>query len=85
MGNLAAHHTGIALHGKDLRNAAARIDAVICVIALLIILVQILLRGMEGIRILHRKLTHADKTAPCARLIPELGLYLVDHEGIIGV
>ena len=81
--DLAAHHAGIGADRHDLGHAAARKDAVIRIIAALIVGLQIGLRGMEGIRVLHGELAHADQTAAAAGLIAELGLDLIDHEGIL--
>ena len=85
MRNAAAHHAGIGLHGDEIFAAAALENAVIGVIGAAVVALQVSLRGVEGIGVLHRKFTHADQTASCARLIAELRLNLVDHEREIGV
>ena len=81
--DLAAHHAGVGADRHHLGHAAAREYAVISVVAALIVGLQIGLRGMEGIRVLHRELTHADQAAAAAGLVAELGLYLIDHERIL--
>ena len=81
----AAHHTGVGLYRDNFRHACAAIDVDVCLIALLIVCFQILLRGMEGICVLHRELTHTNQTAAGARLITELGLNLIDHKRILRI
>ena len=53
--------------------------------AAVVILLQILLRGVEGIGVLHGEFAHADHTGAGSCLVAEFGLNLVDHEGIFGV
>ena len=38
---------------------------------------------MEGVGVLHGKLPDTDEAAPGPGLVPELGLDLVDHEGVL--
>ena len=85
MRNAAAHHAGIGFDGYHLWNARTRKNAVISVIAFLIVALKILLRGMEGIGVLHGELTNADETAARATLVAELGLNLIYHKGILCV
>ena len=85
MRDVAAHHAGVGLDGNHLGNACARINALVSLVAAHVVFLKILLRGVEGIRVLHRELAHSDKTAAGTRLIAELCLYLVDHERILGV
>ena len=40
---------------------------------------------MEGVGVLHGEFAHADQAAAAAGLVAELGLNLIDHEGILGV
>ena len=53
--------------------------------ALFVIIVQVLLAGVEGVSVLHSELTHTDQPGSGARLVPELGLNLIDHKGVLGV
>ena len=85
VGDLAAHHAAVGRDGDDVAHARAEEDAVVRVIADLVVALQILLGGVEGVRVLHGELAHADQAAAAARLVAELGLDLVDHEGILGV
>ena len=85
VGDLAAHHAAVGGDGHDLGHACAGEDAVVGVIADLVVALQILLGGMEGIGVLHGELAHADQAAAAAGLVAELGLDLIDHEGILGV
>ena len=85
MGEAAAHHAGIGGHGDDLRHAGPGKDPLIGLVAAVIILFQILLGGVEGIGVLHGKFADADQAGPGTGLVPELGLNLIDHEGILGV
>ena len=83
--DLAAHHAAVGGHRHHLGHAAAGVDAVVGVVAAGVVLFQILLGGVEGVGVLHGELAHADQAAAAAGLVAELGLDLVDHEGILGV
>ena len=85
VGDLAAHHAAVGGHRHHLGHAAAGVDAVVGVVAAHVVLLQILLGGVEGVGVLHGELAHADQAAAAAGLVAELGLDLVDHEGILGV
>ena len=85
VGDLAAHHAAVGGHGHDLGHARAGVDAVVGLVALHVVFLQILLGGVEGVCVLHGELAHADQAATAAGLIAELGLNLIDHEGILGV
>ena len=85
MGDASTHHTGVGLDRYHLRHANAGENAPIGLIAFFIIALQVLLRGVEGVGILHREFPHADQPATAARLVAEFRLDLIDHEGIIGV
>ena len=81
--NLAAHHARIGRNGNDFRYAYAGIYALIRAVAALIIPLQILLRGMERIAVLHCKFAHPYKAAAGTGLVAELGLYLIYHKGVL--
>ena len=83
MAHLAAHHAGVGFDGDDLGDARPGVDALIGPVAAVVILFQILLGGMEGVGVLHGKLPDTDEAAPGPGLVPELGLDLVDHEGVL--
>ena len=85
MRNAAAHHAGIGFDGYYLGNARTRKNAVISVIAFPVVALEILLRGVEGIGVLHGELTNADETAARTTLVAELGLNLIYHKGILCV
>ena len=85
VGDAATHHAGVGLDRYDLGDACASKYAVICVVALLIVLFKIFLRGVERISVLHREFTNADKSAARASLVAELRLNLIYHERILGV
>ncbi|MNC57633.1 hypothetical protein D3C75_1073110 [compost metagenome] len=82
MGHTSAHHTRIRSNGNHLGKPDAGEDALISPVALPVIISQIHLGHVEGIRILHGEFPDADQSAAGAGFIPELGLDLVDHEGI---
>ena len=83
MAHLAAHHAGVGLDGDDLGDARPGIDALIGPVASVVIFLEILLGGVEGVGVLHGELPHPDEAAPGPGLVPELGLDLVDHEGVL--
>jgi hypothetical protein len=85
MGDVSAHHTGIGFDRYHLRHADTLEDALVCCVAFLVILLQIFLAGMEGVSILHRKLTHTDQSGSRTGLITEFCLDLIDHKRIFGV
>ena len=85
MGNVSAHHTGIGFDRYHLRHADTLKDTLVCCVAFLVILLQIFLAGMEGVSILHRKLTHTDQSGSRTGLITEFCLDLIDHKRILGV
>ena len=82
MAHLAAHHAGVGLDGDDLGDARPGIDALIGPVAPVVIFLEILLGGVEGVGVLHGELADPDEAAPGTGLVPELGLDLVDHEGV---
>ena len=82
---VAAHHARIRADRDHLWNAHAREYSFVCAKAPLVIALEVFLRGMEGIGVLHRELPHADQAPARARLVPELGLDLVDHERVFRV
>ena len=85
VGNASAHHAGVGLYGDHFGNAGAGVDTLIRLVAAHVVLLKILLGGVEGVRVLHGELADSDKTAAGTCLVAELGLYLVDHERILGV
>ena len=83
MRNITAHHARIGFDGYHVLRACALENTDVCFISTLIILFKILLRSMERIRVLHRKLTNADKSAAGTRFVAEFGLKLVYHKRIL--
>ena len=81
----ASHHTGIGFDDDDIFKPDAAEYTLVSGIYAAVILLEILLRGMEGVCVLHSEFAHTDKTAAGTRLVAELCLYLVDHERIFGV
>ena len=82
VGHAATHHTGVCCYSDYFGHTGAGVNTLISAQATCIILLQILLRGMEGICILHGELAHADQTGTGTGLVAELGLDLIDHKGI---
>ena len=79
MGHAAAHHAGVGKDGDDVLHADAAEDAFVGGMGLLIIGVQVLLRGMETVGVLHRELADADQAGARTRLVAVFRLDLVDH------
>ena len=77
----AAHHAGVGQDGHDVLHADAAEDAFVGGVELLIVRVQVLLRGVETVRVLHRELADAEQAGARTRLVAVLGLDLVDHHG----
>ncbi len=76
----AAHHARIRLEIYKILKTYASEYAVIGVIHPLVIFIQVLLRRVKRISVLHSELAHSDKSSARARLVSELGLYLIDHK-----
>ena len=83
MGDAAAHHTGIRFDGHDFGDAGPLENTVVGIVALLIVILQVLLAGMEGIGVLHGKFTDTDHAGAGPCLVTEFPLDLVDHERIL--
>ena len=83
MGYISTHHTGIRLNSDNLRNTCLLENAIVCMITYIIVLLEIFLRRMERISILHCKLTHTDHSGSWSCLVTELSLNLVDHKRIL--
>ena len=75
----AAHHIGVALYRNKILYAATTENAIICLITFIVITEEVVPGGMEGVCVLHGKLSDADKSAAGARLVTEFCLYLINH------
>jgi len=65
--------------------AAAAEDVLVGLEHLLVAHVQALPVGVEAVEVLHAELAQADDAAPRPRLVPELGLDLVDQDGQVAI
>ena len=79
-GGIAADLTGVGDYGQGLK-AAALADAGIGVLHVIVDLLQALLRGGEGIAVLHDELAAAHEAEAGAHLIAELILDLIQVDG----
>ena len=61
MRNSAAHHSGVGFHRHHFRHAATGENALIGVIADVIIPFQVFLRGVEGVSVFHREFAGTDQ------------------------
>ena len=77
--NLSAHNTAVGLHRDEVFKPDAPIYSHICVIHLFVIRIQIFLRSVERVGVLHQKLPNANKPTARTRLVTVFGLNLVYH------
>ena len=77
----AAHHAGVGQNGDDVLHTDAAENAFVSGMKFLIIGIQILLRSMKTVSILHRELADTDQTGARTGFVAVLGLDLVDHHG----
>ena len=80
----ASHDAGIGLHRQRL-HAAARKDIQVSLIDARVIGVQALHVGVKAVAIFHDELAHAHQAPTGTRLVAELGLNLIDHQGELAV
>ena len=85
VGQAAAHHAGVGRHGDDLGDAGAGEDPLVGLVGAVVVLLEVLLGGMEGVGILHGEFADADEAGAGAGFVAEFGLDLVDHEGVARV
>ena len=80
---ISTHHTGIRCNGYDLRNTTLFKNTIVCMVTYIIVFLQIFLRCVERISILHSKLTYANHSGTRSCLITKLSLELIDHKRIL--
>ena len=85
MGDFATHHAGVGCNGNNLGDACLGKNALVSLVALVVVLFQIRLASVEGVSILHCEFAHANKSGLWTRLIAEFCLDLVNHKGVFVV
>ena len=84
MGHGAAHHAHIGIDRYHVQPAAAK-DVEIRLIDLWIVAIQVLLRDVGAVGVLHGELAQSNRPGARTRFIAKLGLYLVEHHRQLAV
>ena len=80
MGDLASHHAAVRPDDDD-RQAGAAEDAEVCGVVGFVLFIEARLVHIEGVAVLHGELAYPDEARAGARVVPPLGLDLVDEQG----